>query len=748
MHRLALLAIGFSTAFALAADPGSGNAAPGTTSSGKVVCQLRQHNGRPTLFVNGQPRFPMAFASYFPQPFRYKQFGDHGVHVHFLCLPLGDKWISWSVRRVSNHMPGIWTGPDDLDFAAVDRKIGEILAADPQAYIILRVYCESPSWWDARHSEDVRTVAYGVPLRQSFSSARWRKDTAEVLARLVRYVSSAPYGDRVIGYMPTAGDTEEVADTVSDLSPCAQQAFRHWIEARYANDADAVRRLFHCEPDAICVPPIARRLQPSVPIVGLTAGDCGNFLDPQKSRLVIDYRQFESEKMADTVIGLCRAVKEASGGRLLCGAFYGYTRIFPDTGHLALRRMLDSDVVDFISTPYSSGGRKYRLSLGYSDFQNPTQVATLQKAGKLFYAETDTRTSVSRWISETRPEIDPDGEYKQEGWLGPPTIQDSLEVLKMVFAKILVTGVANWWFDLWGGWYDDPQILQLFGRMQTVREQSLRVSRKSVAQIAVLVDEKSYCYMPFSVAEHGGRFRWVAAQLGQFGRIGAPYDVYLLDDVKDLDLTPYRMVVLLNAFVLSDDQRRVIRTRCMADNRLLMWLYAPGLIQGDRLALGNVSSLLGMKLAMQAAQPETAVRLDLPDAAVSYKASAMSPMVWVQGGADAAHGRMPDGRVVVAEKAGPNYRNLLVTMPPLPWNALQHYARSAGVHLYTDRGDVILANEHYLVLAAGTAGKRTLRLPHAAAMKELLSFGKDEQWAKNTQFEIDMPAHACRIFQW
>jgi len=740
MHRRAiLLAVWFSTALTLAATP---------TTNGPVVCQLRQHTGRPTLFINGQAQFPMAFASYFPQPFRYREFGTHGVHVHFLCLPLSDKWISWSVRRVSNHMPGIWTAPNTLDTAALDRKIGEIVTGDPQAYIILRVYCESPTWWDAQHAEDVRAVAYGVPLRQSFSSTAWRNDTAAVLERLVRYVAAAPYGNRVIGYMPTLGDTEEVADTVVDLSPCAQRGFRVWIEERYAHDSATIERLFGCPEDAISIPPVARRYMPPHPTPGLTAGDVGNFLDPQRSRRVIDYRQFESDKMADAVIALCRAVKQASSGRLLTGAFYGYTRIFPDTGHLALRRMLDSDVVDFISTPHSSGGRNYRRSLGYSDFQSPTHIGTLQQAGKLFYAETDTRTSVSRWISETRPEIDPDGEYKQPGWLGPPTIQDSLEVLKMVFARVLTHGAANWWFDLWGGWYDDPQILDLFGRMQTLGQQSLHVSRRSVAQIAVLVDERAYCYLPYTAAEHGGRFRWTSVQMGQLGRIGAPYDVYLLDELKHLDLTRYRMLVFLDAFVLSDAERQLIRTRCMRDQRLLVWLYAPGLIRNDRLAVENVASWLGMELASQPTQPETKVRLDLPDGPVTYAGAAVAPLLWVRGGADATTGRLPDGRAVVAERATPQCRNLFVAMPPLPYTALQHYARSAGVHLYADGGDVVLANEHYLVLATATAGRRPLRLPHRAALEELLPFGPAQHHTANTQFQIDMPAHACRIFQW
>ncbi len=46
---------------------------------GKVVCELKQYNGKPTVFVNGKPYFPMAFLSYFPKQFRYKNMRESGI---------------------------------------------------------------------------------------------------------------------------------------------------------------------------------------------------------------------------------------------------------------------------------------------------------------------------------------------------------------------------------------------------------------------------------------------------------------------------------------------------------------------------------------------------------------------------------------------------------------------------------------------------------------------------------------------
>jgi hypothetical protein len=714
---------------ALGDDAGNPDATP-------VVCQIRPHLGRPVMMVNGQPRFPMAFMSYFPEQSRYLAMAGHGVHFYSLSLTLTDKWFNRFRQRVAHHVSGIWRGPDEVDFPAVEKALQSIVEVDPESFIFPRIYCDSPAWWDAKYPGEVRGVAQACPLRQSFSSLHWRAETAEVLRKIVRFVSASKYGRHVVGYMICAGQTEEFGDQ-PDFTSCAQARFRDWIEEKYGNHADVLQRVFGKDRPTISIPSQEQQ----------RTGDCGNFLDPQKSQLVIDYREFHSDECVDSALALCRAVKEASGGRLMTGVFYGYTRIWPDWGHLALRRLLQSDAIDFVSNPFSSGGTRSHLWIGNRDFHTFSENDSVQKAGKLFYYENDIRTSQSRWISQLRPEIDPSGEYNNDAWLGPPTIADSLELLKAVFAKVLINGSPDWWFDLWGGWYDHPEILRLFGEMQRVGDESLRLPHKSAAQIAVVLDENSYRYLPSGAAQFGGRFTWVESQLEQLGKIGAPYDFYLFDDLKDLDLGRCRMIVFLNAFVISDDQRRMLTERCMSQNRLLVWLYAPGLIK-DSPAVANVSALLGMNVQMDATHAKAEVTLGLPTGATTYEGAEVSPFFYVCQGADAALGRTADGRVVVAEKAGRQCRHLFVAVPPLPWKALQHFARQANVHLYSEAGDVVFASEHYLAIAAAAAGKRTIRLPRTAALDELLAIGgRAERPEKNSKFDLDFRAHNCRLFR-
>jgi len=712
---------------ALAAPTPAGHTPPQPqVNAARMLCEVKSHQGKPTLFVNGVPRFPMAYTSYYPEPFRYRQMGEHGVHVYSVTLTLTDKWLGGE-KPVKWDTPGLWRGPGEVDLSVVEASLKKVLDEDPDALIFPRIYCDSPVWWDLLHPEETNGEGPlgGQARRQSFSSLVWRRDTAAAVKEIVRAVTASKYGDRVIGFMVTAGGTEELAKAY-DASPCAQRRFREWLFAEYGKDAAAVERLFGKKIETISIPPLD----------ACSRGDCGNFLDPQKSRLVIDYRRFHSLELVDSALAFCRAVKEGSDGRLVAGLFYGYTRIWPDTGHLALRRVLDCKDVDFVTT---AGGFSY------------TETDSVLKAGKLFYSEIDTRTSLSQWISKLRPDIDPQGVYNEKRWFGPPTIPESLQQLKAVFAQNLVNGWANWWFDLWGGWYDDEAFLKMFAQMQAVGEESLRHSRQSAAQIAVVLDENAYRYLPYGAAQNGGKFAWIIAQLNAVAAIGAPYDFYLLDDLADLDLSRTRMIVFLNAFALSEGQRQMIRSRCMTDRRLLVWLYAPGLVS-DTLSADNVSSLLGMDVRMEASHPAARIDVKLAGAETNYAGAAVSPFLYVAGGADAAVGQTAEGRVVVAEKQGADCRSLFVAMPPLPAHLLRRYAGEAGVHLYAEAGCTVYASESHLALVA--SGKQTVRLPRTAALKELLALRKGastlsegESFPAGTAFDMDFSEHPCRVFR-
>jgi len=262
---------------------------------------------------------------------------------------------------------------------------------------------------------------------------------------------------------------------------------------------------------------------------------------------------------------------------------------------------------------------------------------------------------MSKWISELQPDVDPYHEYDTSGWLGPETIEKSLELLKAVFSRVICTGSTHWWFDLWGGWYDHEKISALFREMQKAGNESIHLPRSPVSEICVIVDERSLlCY-----ATASQKSTWVGQQISQIGRVGAPYDIYLHEDLSDLDVSKYKMFVFLNSLFLTEEDRNMIRYKCMKDNRLLLWFYAPGMIDSNTISVSNVSSLVNMRLSSKESLSESEVYVNLPDKEMIYNGVKVSPFLYVTEGADTVYGQTKEGYPVLAEKSEQDYSNVL-----------------------------------------------------------------------------------------
>jgi hypothetical protein len=399
--------------------------------------------------------------------------------------------------------------------------------------------------------------------------------------------------------------------------------------------------------------------------------------------------------------------------------------------------MLKSPNIDFLSCT-NGGGR--RTKIGEHDMHFITETDSIQKSNKLFYYEADTRTCMSKWISELNPDVDPYHEYDTEGWLGPVTIEKSLELLKAVFSRVICTGSTNWWFDLWGGWYDNKEILSLFSKMQNLGDESIHLPRNSVSQVCLIVGEKSLLYY----ATDSRKTTWIRQQMAHIGKIGAPYDIYLLDDLNDLDVSKYRMFIFLNTFFLSDEQREIITLKCRYGKRVLLWLYAPGMIN-DNISISNVSSFVNMDISAGEKRSESEIDVKLSDNMLTYKGIEVSPFLHIKNGADTVYGMTKDNYIVLGEKKEKDYFNVLACVPPMPWQAIQYFAMKSGVHIYSNGGEVVYANKSYLSISAYKPGERIIQLPEKLRLKELL--GSGAEYANGREYKIDFAAENCKFFR-
>ena len=101
-------------------------------------------------------------------------------------------------------------------------------------------------------------------------------------------------------------------------------------------------------------------------------------------------------------------------------------------------------------------------------------------------------------------------------------------MIRKSFSRQLVKGNGFWWFDMWGGWYNDPDLLDEMKQMKDIYADSLtKHNRKSIAEVAVFADESAYKYLTES-SLRGTAFN----QREALGFMGAAYDMY---DVSDFE---------------------------------------------------------------------------------------------------------------------------------------------------------------------------------------------------------------------
>ena len=722
------LSIGFVLLFALSIGAESENASIG----GKMeipTAKFQYINGSPVLKINGKTHTAMNYWIDVPEVADLiENCRDNGIHIYWLTVA-----------------PTPWKSGGEFDFSILDKRLATLLSKDPNAYVFCIVPLDNQintglaAWTDAHPSELVKTSEdttipdYGGnnSVAPSLASKVWQNMTADLLKKLIGHIKTGEYADRVIGYIPASGVSYEWQQWGSvawppvfvDYSECARVAFVEWLQKKFkrVDKLNSAWKTNYVSFDEVQIPSKESRCR----------RDLFTFLDPETSRSEIDFRRYYSDVVANDILRLARVIKEETEGKSIFGVFYGYVAHvlgpyrYQLIGHSSLRKALDSPDIDFLVSPSDYGDRQVG---GASGFMSVTDSVRLNK--KVWVDQADLRTHHAH--------IEPRA----------ADLNDSKACMIRHFGSALAAGCVEQLYDFSAGWTaGDKQLMEVAGKLRQIESRIYDVPRKMFdvdRSIAVIIDEQStdYTDMASSIHNEAIVFQWPA-----LARTGVGFDTYLLDDIAKFP--KYKCYLFLNTFRITKDQAKRIGA-LKRNGNVLIFVYAPGITDGDKLDLNRVSEITGIKMDIK--KEEAAHRINIPKDALGLK----NNVVYGTGNPYGPLFIPKEGEVIGTEEGSlspglvmkkyPNWTSVYSVSPNIPASVLSKIAEQAGISIVNPyEGDITFVGDRVVVVHTVDGGSRKLNIGRDYKEAEELISGKTYP-LKNGFAEVKLEARSTSIF--
>jgi hypothetical protein len=703
--------------------------------------------GAPSLKIEGKKEAPILF-------FGNNQFGRDQVLVEELELA-----VAAGVRIISFNIP--LSGSGGASAQEVWEEIFQKFTPKKKAvFFFPRIYCAPPDkeGFAERYPQEI--VSYSTPLSDavprllpSVSSKIWMEQLKEQFSRLIKWIYTSKYAERVIGICLLNQMTGEwyypEAFKYPDYSTPMKEAFTTWALSKYGS-IEKLRKAWN--------KPNLKRQEISIPSPeARNRATYGYFLDPAKDRCVRDYHRFLQEATARAIIEIAKHIKDISDNRLLVRVFYGYTfepvgcgpGWYINCGHQALGKVLESTYIDIINSPHSYGDR--HIGLPGLFHQAVDSIALHNKIG-IF--EDDTFTHLSE---------KPDDCLFAPGFRDrTENISETIEVVRRNFLNFASHCSGDIFMDLLsdGRWRSE----QVWDEVKTLRKYYLEwLGRKNGPKqpdVAVVTSETATLWLKadsHKLLLHS--LYWFRSELA---RTGLHTGYYL---ISDLDKIPEsaRMLVFLNPYEIIPEEAEIIRNKWAKDGRYLVWIYAADIIGTNGLKLKQISPITGFDLAMTDKAVEWVVHItarDIPcwKAAFGTVREDVPSAFYVRNTKDIEVLGKYIGRneVAFAVRDMGTWKSVFCGVPRIPESILRYLGTSAGATLYEEKkfktkapSDGIYIGENFVAVHTSCElGKRIFGLPERAGQVWLMEGDTNKLIGKNIKrWEMDLAPHRTYLFK-
>ncbi len=657
----------------------------------------RDRNGSPRLYINGNVQTPDFFFGNSGNPAVYEEAAlAASAGVNLVQIPINLPW------------EGMSTGMADL-----------LLQANPNAWILPRISIFPSAVWKTNHADQLFVDENGgqtsYAAGPSLASDIFITDAKAQIESLVRFFHNTPYKDRIIGYHLTylsGGEWfyPEIASSFWDYSEVNRLRYVAWLEKRYGSieNLNTAWRTSYAAFNAISIPSAAEWQK----------GDDGFFRDPAKQRAVPDYCEYHNNLVADRIAELAAFVKQLTSHKSLVAAFYGYqtelinngyTRGIAHSGHLALRRLLESPDIDILCSPVSYFDRQIGGPCNMM-----SMVDSVALSGKMYLQENDSNTYV------VNPSGNPDN---FNPWYS--TEWDTMQCLRRDYGNVIAHNQALWWMDLWAdGRFNSPSIWSNNAVVSETYKDSIDAAMAYKPSVALIYDEETYYWLKSGCNALTQPNAY--AQRSVFQESGVPVGYYHIQDLPNIP-SSVKLYVFVNTFRMAANERALVEG-AKNNGHTLVWLYAPGYVNETGLSLADMQDITGFPLLKNAAPANTTITMAAGVSPIAQglaghafgSASTIAPSFYgdsTKGGFTTLGTYSGNGLPALLLQENNEWNSVFCGAPSLSAPLVRSLARYAGINLLVDAGTLSTAdaanyNGRYLyVYARERGGRRCFQIP-------------------------------------
>ena len=742
---------------------------------------VRQHNGRPTVFIDGKPDALPGYCPSYTKTF-YNKFMEtlskDNLSLFFIAyqqLP-GDPGSSqfWAGDKIDNKP--VVELPDG--FFGMDQQAEQTLKRNPNAYIIVRFRHAAPESWRKLHPSeyfiDEEAVVHKTP---SYASDYYWEKGSDVCTALVSYVESRPWANRVIGYMNI-----HLAEGIHlplcsgffyDHNPAMIQKWREFLKKKYSTEENL--RGAYGDPElrfaTMQIPKEKLRsniLEVTDLLYWQNARDnrgLRDYLELQRELFHLRFRQISAgmKKGANrNVLLLHDALKQPMIGWNLYAFFAhkgrskiswnpAYPELIAGSGSMGVADLFGTTPgFDGLVTPHD-----YQVR-GLGGVYEPEGISDSSVLrGIIFFSEMDTRSCIKC------------ADNNVAGLGAAHNPKQWAAITWRNFATGFTRGFFSYWHHSWTvaeDWFYEKGYHDVIKRQAEVINESINWVHEDVPGIAMILDDTAVMETNGSGNYLNEAIMW-EYKMGM-ARCGVPFRIYLFEDLALDNFPKHRVYYFPNLFRVDDERLAVLKKKVFRDGNVVIWGPGSGISDGEKIGTESASRLTGFQFTMIPANAPRRILISnfdhpitktLTESMVIGGPLAYGPILipidgtklgraWTKGGLNHTGMSLKEfGKGAALSPKGislrgdGDYASIFMTAVQIPADLWRNIARYAGAHVYSEAGDILLADRNVVALHSLRSGPKTIKLPEKSRVRDLVTGKIISRGTTEIKFKLDAP---------